>query len=240
MPCADGSSAAGKQDLEHASALSIARKLNVPAVRLNRPASDCETQPYTTFLPGAASVDAIEAIENTIPMRCGNSRSSISHLDHGPPGIHRVQFDADRAAVRRVFYRIVNQIHEGMVHERSVPDGMNCGRGPKREILVLFVGQHAELIDDISRQRHEVQGLRRQLNPSRVGARKGQKTLDKAREPVDLLQHAADDVAVRAGIECVPQRYLAHAAHRSQRGAQLVRRIGRETTQPFERILQTR
>ena len=126
------------------------------------------------------------------------------------------------------------------MHERGVPDGMDCDRGPKREILLFFVGQHAELIDDVSRQRSEVQGLRDQLDLSRVGARKGQKALDEAREPVDLLQHAADDVAVRAGIECVPQRYLADAAHRSQRGAQLVRRIGRESTQPFERILQTR
>ena len=77
-------------------------------------------------------------------------------------------------------------------------------------------------------------------NLSRVGARKDQKALDKPREPVDLLQHAADDVAIRAGIKCVPQRHLSHAAHRGQRGAQLVRSIGRETAQSFERILQTR
>src|ERR1700730_7715389 len=117
---------------------------------------------------------------------------------------------------------------------------MDCDRGPKREILLFFVGQHAELIDYVPHQRSEVQGLREQLNLSRVGAREGEKTLDEAREPVDLLQHATDDVAVRTGIQCLPQRYLADAAHRSQRGAKLVRRIGRESTQPFERILQTR
>ena len=62
-------------------------KLNVPAVRLNRPASDGEAQPYAAFFPGAASVDAIEAIENTMAVLCGQSRPCVSHLDHCLPGI---------------------------------------------------------------------------------------------------------------------------------------------------------
>src|SRR4051812_2906150 len=117
-----------------------------------------------------------------------------------------------------------------MTHECSVPLGMNWKRCAKREILMFFVGKHVKLINDVSSQCSEVQGLQDWLHPSRVGARKGQKTLDQSREPVDLLQHAPDNIAVRAGIECVPQRDLAHAAHCGQRGTQLVRCICRETT----------
>ena len=85
--------------------------------------------------------------------------------------------------------------------------------------ILLFVGEHAELIDDMSRQPSEVQGRWRQLDFSRVGAREDQKALDEPREPVYLLQHAADDVAIGNGIKCVLQRHLADAAHRGEGGA---------------------
>ena len=61
---------------------------------------------------------------------------------------------------------------------------MERARDFKSEILPFFVGQHTELIDDISRQRAEVQGFRRQLQLSRVGARERQETFDEPREPV--------------------------------------------------------
>ena len=77
----------------------IACEFDLSAVRLNRPASDCEPQSDPALFPGAASVDAIEAIENTIPMRSRNPRSRVSYLDHGPPA-RRIHFDGDRAAIR--------------------------------------------------------------------------------------------------------------------------------------------
>ena len=184
----------------------------MPAVRLNRPASDGEAQPHTAFFPGAAGVDAIEAIENTMVMLLSNSRPIVSYLDHCLPRRFRTQFDTDRAVIRRVFYRIMNEIHEGMTHECSVPLGMNWKRSAKREILMFFVGKHAKLINDVSSQCSEVQGLQDWLHPSRVGPRKGQKTLDEAREPIDFLQHAADDVAVRARLRDIIDWILAAIA----------------------------
>ena len=89
------------------------------AVRLNRPASDCEPQSDPALFPRAASVDAIEAIENTMPMRGRNPRSRVSYLDHGPPA-RRFHFNGNRAAIWGVFYRIVYQIHQGVIDERSV------------------------------------------------------------------------------------------------------------------------
>src|SRR6516162_8133156 len=171
-------------------------------------------------------------------MRGWNPRSRVSHLDHGPP-TRCIDFDGNRAAVRGVFYCIVYQIHEGMTDQSVVSNSKHSDRGSERKLLLLFVSEHAELIDGMCRQPPEVQGLRRQLDFSRVSTREDQQALDKPREPVYLLQHAADDVAIRNGIKCVLQRHLAHASHRGEWGAQLVRSIGRETAQSFEGILQT-
>src|SRR6266700_5934575 len=106
-----------------------------------------------------------------------------------------------------------------MPDERGVSRSMDSDRSSERELLLLFVGEHAELIDDMSGQSSEVQGLWGQLDFSRVGAREDQKALDEPREPVYLLQHAADDIAIGYGIQCVLQRHLPHAAHRGEWGA---------------------
>src|SRR5262245_52908120 len=139
-----------QNDPEQASTRRVVCELNVPAVRLNRPASDREAQPYAAVCPGTASVDAIEAIENTLAMHCGDSRPSVLYLDHCLVRTPRIQTDGDRAANRRVFYCIVNQIGEGMAHERGVSKRVNRDRNTEREILLLFVGQHPELINYIS------------------------------------------------------------------------------------------
>src|SRR5439155_17228313 len=143
-----------------------------------------------------------EAIENTIPMRGRNPRSRVSYFDHGPPA-RRIHLDGDRAAIWGVFYRIVYQIHERMPDERGVSRNMDSDRSSERELLLLFVGEHAELIDDVSRQPSKVQGLCSQVDFSRIGACEDQKALDEPREPVYLLQHAADDIAIGDGIKCM-------------------------------------
>src|SRR5262245_15711284 len=111
-----------QKDSEQASAPLVACELNSPAVRLDRPASDRKTQSDAAFLPGAAGVHPIEAIEDTIPMRCWNPRAGVSYLDHRPPDT-RFQFDADGAAIRGVFYRVMNHVREGMAHQRGVSHG---------------------------------------------------------------------------------------------------------------------
>src|SRR5207248_7866074 len=107
---------------------------------------------------------------------------------------------------------------ERMPNECGVSSNMDSDRSSEPEFLVLFVGEHPELIDDMSYQRSEVQGFGGQLDLSRIGAREDQKALDEPREPVNLLQHAADDVAIRYSIERVLQCHLAHAAHRGEGG----------------------
>src|SRR5262249_57148389 len=165
----------------YASARSIAGNLDVPAIRLDGPARDGEAQSHAAVLPGAADVHAIEAIENTILMRCGNARSGVPYLDDSLARVLNIRFDADRAAMRRVLDGVVYQIHEGLAHQRRVAAGMNLAGGSEHELLLFLVGQHTQLIDDVSRQRAELQRLRRQLDLSRVGAREGEQTFDQPR-----------------------------------------------------------
>src|SRR5262245_3270377 len=137
-----------QKDSEQASAPLVACELNSPAVRLDRPASDRKTKSDAAFRPGAAGVHPIEAIEDTIPMRCGNPRAAVSDLDHRLAEARRIRLDVDGAAVRGVFYRVVDHVREGMAHERGIAHGVNRNRGVERELLLLFVGQHTKLIDD--------------------------------------------------------------------------------------------
>src|SRR5262245_15101858 len=105
-----------QQDSEQAPAPFIACELDSPAVRLDRPASDRKTQSDAAFFPGAAGIHPIEAIEDTIPVCSRNPRAGVSYLDHCLPDA-RFQFDADGSANRRVFYRVVDHVRQGMAHE---------------------------------------------------------------------------------------------------------------------------
>ena len=133
----------------------------------------------------------------------GNSRSRVSHLDDCLAGVHPTHFDGYCATIRSVFYPIVYQIHEGVTHESGIRCGMNFGRSFEREVLLLFVSQYADLIDNIPRQGPKVQCLWHHLQLSGVSARKDQKALDKPGEPVDLFQHTANDIAIRGRLKCV-------------------------------------
>src|SRR5690348_10177781 len=135
----------------------------MPAVRVNRPPSDCEPQSAAALFPRSAGVGAIEAIENSIPVRGGNPWSRVSYLDHGLPA-GRPRFYGDRAAIWCVFDRVVYQIHECMPDQGGVCRGMDLDRSPERELLPLFVGEHAQLIDDMSRQPSKVKVLSYQLD----------------------------------------------------------------------------
>src|SRR5215475_1086088 len=116
LPLQGGLVRGRQEDSEQASAPLAACELNSPAVRLDRPASDRKTKSDAAFFPGAAGVQPIEAIEDTIPMRRGNPRAGVSYLDHRLAEARRIRFDGDGAAIRGVFYRIVYHVREGVAH----------------------------------------------------------------------------------------------------------------------------
>src|SRR5262249_28699082 len=58
-----------------------------------------------------------------------------------------------------------------------------------------------------------------------------------SRQPIDLLEHAADHLAVRRSVERSLKRHLTHTPYCGQRRAKFVRRICRESTKLFKALL---
>ena len=74
---------------------------------------------------------------------------------------------------------------------------------------------------------------------ARLGARQREQPVDERGQTIDLLEHAADDAAIRRFVAMAAQPDLAHAANRRQRRPQLVRDIGREPPHLIERRFET-
>ena len=90
-----------------------------------------------------------------------------------------------------------------------------------------FVGQAAQ-----------IERLGRQLGLPGLGARQRQQSIDETRQPIGLLEHAADDAAIRRLVAALAQADLADAADRRQRRPQLVRNVRRELPHLLERPFQ--
>ena len=86
----------------------------------------------------------------------------------------------------------------------------------------------------------QVDDLARQPRLPGLGARQRQQPIDQARQPIDLLEHAADDAAIRRLVAVPAQADFADAADRRQRRAQLVRHVGGEPPHLLERALEPR
>src|ERR671930_1105392 len=71
-----------KRDPEGGSPPIRALHVDVPAIRLDRPARDGETQ--ANPVARARPVDAIEAIEDALPVLGADARAGVDHLDDGP------------------------------------------------------------------------------------------------------------------------------------------------------------
>jgi len=67
--------------------------------------------------------------------------------------------------------------------------------------LILLVGEHAEAIDHARDQLAQVHEGPRQGDSAGIGPREQQQVFHEPREPIDVLQHAADDLAVPLGRE---------------------------------------
>ena len=93
--------------------------------------------------------------------------------------------------------------------------------------LPLLFGEHRQMRRHIVGQRRRSTASRDSL-ACRVSARDSvsrRSTSDG--QPIDLLEHAADDAAIRRFVAVAAQPHLADAANRRQRRPQLVRDVGR-------------
>ena len=100
-----------QKNSERTTGPAVACELDLPAIGLNRPASDRQAQPYTPFFPRTAGIDAIKPVENTMAMRRRNTRSCVAYLDSGLAGTRPTYFDSYCAAIGSVLYRVMYEVH---------------------------------------------------------------------------------------------------------------------------------
>jgi hypothetical protein len=92
----------------------IACELYSSTVHLDCPARYRQTKSDATLFPGTARVYPVESVEDAITMSSGNAWPGILHLDYRLSRVQRLQLDIYCATVWCVFYRVVNQIHQGL------------------------------------------------------------------------------------------------------------------------------
>src|SRR5690349_6314371 len=123
-------------------------------------AGDYQTERSMSAAPSLVCRSWQENSERTsIPAVAYEIYSSAVGLYHPLAGTRRIHFYGDRTAIRSVFDRIVYQIHESMTDERGVSHTVDVDWGFKQEMLLLFICEYTELVDDISGQGPEVQPL---------------------------------------------------------------------------------
>src|SRR5437899_4057754 len=231
-------SASGQDDPEQAAAAFLALDLDAPAVRLHRPARDGEAEPHSTGAPRPGAIEPVEAVEDASMVHLGDPRSTVLHLDGGLAGRQRPDGDADVSPGGRVLDGVIEEIHDALAEERRIALRLDEAIPLHLELLLLLLGEHAEVLRGARRERAEVHDRPRRLQTPGFGPGQGEEIFDEPGEPLDLLQHAADDVSIAGAVERIVQRHLAHAPHRGERGAELVRGIGGEAVKPLERVLQ--
>src|SRR6266516_978704 len=210
-----------QRDPERRSAPLDALQIDSPAVCLDRPTSDGQPEARPTEITRSRLVDPVETIEHAVAMLRWYARPGVGDLDGGP-GRSVPYDDPDAAAGRRVLDGVVHQIDQRLPdHEAIHP----CRNGPRRfdrERLPLLLGQHAEVPSDVTGQLGEIDALALEQHVAPVGARERQEPFDEPSELVRLLEHAADDLAIRRCFAMLPETDLADAPHRRERGPELV------------------
>src|SRR5262249_34934688 len=178
-------------------------------------------KPGPTAATRSGLVDSVEAIEPAVAMLQRYAGPGVDALD-GRPGPPVPHDDADASAAWRILDGVVHQIHERLPDHEAI-----CPRrdGPRRfdgERLLLFLGEDTEMCCNVASQLGEIDGLTLERHVAPVGPRQREQPFHHPSEAVRLLQHAADDLAIRRRITMLPQSDLADASHRRQRGPKLM------------------
>jgi hypothetical protein len=127
-----------------------------------------------------------------------------------------------------------------LAKDDSVRDDLDPPGRFDRQHLPLLFGQYFELGCDLIRQCSEVDSLQTQPDGIGVGTTQNEKSIDEARQPIGLLEHAADDVPISVVVAMTPQANLPDTPDGGKRGAQLMGRISGEPPQLCERPLEPR
>src|SRR5256886_1267135 len=156
-------SASGQDDPEQAAAAFLALDLDAPAVRLHRPARDGEAEPHSTGAPRPGAIEPVEAVEDASMVHLGDPRSAVLHLDGGLAGRQRPDGDADLSPGGRVLDGVIEEIHDALAEERRIALRLDQAIPLHLELLLLLLGEHAEVLRGARRERAEVHDRPRRL-----------------------------------------------------------------------------
>ena len=143
--------------------------------------------------PEAAAVDvgtqnAIKAVEHTLPLGLGNSRTAVFHFqEHRPLCVANP--DRDPAAARRVTKRIVEQVLQHFTRRRRVQRhaaGRSGSSNPRSICRATAFG--TELADEVARQRQEIDHFEAAIVTALVlRPRQGKQLIDQVRGPLGRM-----------------------------------------------------
>src|SRR5262249_43586229 len=212
---------AWQHDPEEASVAFVALALDATTVGFDGPAGDGQAEAGAAGRSRAGIVQAIEALEDSLVMRGGNTRSRVVHFDRAIAGRGGCDHDADLALVGCVFDRVVQQVRDTLPEDARVTLRDDRRGDGDRQFLLLIVGEHSEAVSHAPDPLAQVHDGPRQRNSTGVGPCEQQQVFHEPREPIDLLEHAADHLAIPLGREWALKGDLADAAHSGERRSQL-------------------
>src|SRR5262245_40346497 len=163
-------------------------------------------------------IDTIEALEDPLVVRGGDAGAGVLNFDHCIAGDRRCGSDTDHAVLRRVLDCVVEQIGDALAEDAGVT--MRCQTAIELygQVLVLLLGEHAETVRNCGDELTQIHGDASQRNTSGLRPRQEEEILDEPREPIDLLEHTADDLTITLDAQRSLERDLADSANGSERG----------------------
>ena len=203
---------------------------------LDGPKGDRESETRTAPLARPRRVDTVETIEDAGAVAFRDTGPLVRDLDAGRALGIGSDRDPNAAAAWRVLDRVVDQVDEGLAQDEAVDLRHHAVVAAHLDALALLLRENLE-------QRRGFPGQLEQppLHAAEDGAgvrsREEEKAGHEARQPVYLLEHAADRLAVPLWVLVLLQRDFTHGADRGEGSPQLMRGIGGEAPELSERLL---
>src|SRR5262249_41021389 len=141
-------------------------------------------------------VHAIETLEYPLAVHRGNARPRVLYFDHRLARRCRRRRQADHALVGCVFDGVVQKVRDAMSEDARVAHRRHRYPNVNGAYLILLLGQHTQAVRDTDDELRQVDDGSCRWNSPGLGPREEQEILDEPREPIDLLEHTCDDVAV--------------------------------------------
>jgi len=186
----------GQNDPECSSHGGFAIEFNAAAVRFHGPLRDRQSQASTTRFAPSRLVYSIESIEYSTLIFQWNSRALILDLDDNLAGITISNEHGDGFPNRRIFHRVVDYVDQRLPEKNAVAFDPSMIVALENEVLRFFFHQNLEQSRSLTSQGHHRYNSSMNLDVTGIGTRDREKVIDQRREPVHLLKHASDDVAV--------------------------------------------